>query len=73
MEGLVVEVCARSRGYGMDELRQRRLMRTFEFLKERAVPDYQSTPGNRGVFLFRRMEGDEALSNADTLGFVRSA
>lgn len=31
-----------------------------EFLKERAVPDYQSTPGNRGVFLFRRVEEDEA-------------
>ncbi|HEU4932665.1 MAG TPA: antibiotic biosynthesis monooxygenase [Pyrinomonadaceae bacterium] len=31
-----------------------------EFLKERAVPDYQSTPGNRGVFLFRRVDGDEA-------------
>lgn len=31
-----------------------------EFLKERAVPDYQSTAGNRGVFLLRRVDGDEA-------------
>jgi heme-degrading monooxygenase HmoA len=30
-----------------------------EFLKERAVPDYQGTPGNRGVFLLRRMDGNE--------------
>jgi heme-degrading monooxygenase HmoA len=31
-----------------------------EFLRERAVPDYQGTPGNRGVFLFRRVNEDEA-------------
>ena len=30
------------------------------FLRGRAIPDYQSTPGNRGVFLLRRVEGDEA-------------
>ena len=32
----------------------------FEFLKERAVPDYQMTKGNRDVFLFRRIEREEA-------------
>jgi heme-degrading monooxygenase HmoA len=31
-----------------------------EFLRARAVPDYQSTPGNQGVFLLRRVVGDEA-------------
>lgn len=25
-----------------------------------AVPDYEATPGNRGVFVLRRIEGDEA-------------
>lgn len=32
--------------------------RYFEFLKSRAVPDYKSAPGNRGVYLMRRPEGD---------------
>lgn len=30
------------------------------FLQERAIPDYRQTPGNRGVRLFRRLEGDRA-------------
>jgi heme-degrading monooxygenase HmoA len=30
------------------------------FLRERAIPDYRATPGNRGVFILRRVEGDEA-------------
>ena len=30
------------------------------FLHERAIPDYRQTPGNRGVRLFRRLEGERA-------------
>ena len=29
-------------------------------LHERAIPDYRRTPGNCGVRLFRRLEGDRA-------------
>ena len=47
-----------------------------EFLKERAVADYQSTPGNRGVFLLRRVAGDEAhfltLTHWDSLEAVEA-
>lgn len=47
-----------------------------EFLKERAVPDYQSTPGNRGVFLLHRVEGDEAhfltLTHWDSLAAIEA-
>ena len=48
----------------------------FEFLKQRAVPDYQNTPGNRGVFLFRRVEGNEAhfltLTHWDSLEAIEA-
>jgi len=30
------------------------------FLHERAIPDYTQTPGNLGVRLFRRLEGEKA-------------
>ena len=30
------------------------------FLRSRAVPDYKETPGNLGVYLLRRLDGDEA-------------
>ncbi len=30
------------------------------FLEERAVPDYHSVPGNRGVHILHRVEGDRA-------------
>jgi heme-degrading monooxygenase HmoA len=30
------------------------------FLRDRAIPDYRRTPGNQGVRLFRRLEGDQA-------------
>jgi len=47
-----------------------------EFLKERAVPDYQSTPGNRGVFLLHRVDGDEAhfltLTHWDSLEAIEA-
>lgn len=48
----------------------------FEFLKERAVPDYQGTPGNRGVFLFRRIDGNQAhfltLTHWDSLEAIEA-
>jgi heme-degrading monooxygenase HmoA len=31
-----------------------------EFLKRSGVPDYQSTPGNRGVYILRRLDGGKA-------------
>ncbi len=30
------------------------------FLEERAIPDYRSVPGNRGVHILHRVEGDRA-------------
>jgi heme-degrading monooxygenase HmoA len=30
------------------------------FLRDRAIPDYRQTPGNQGVRLFRRLDGDQA-------------
>ena len=30
------------------------------FLQARAIPDYRSTPGNLGVRLFRRLDGERA-------------
>ncbi len=30
------------------------------FLQQRAVPDYRGTPGNQGVRLFRRLDGEQA-------------
>ena|SRR5947199_10864387 len=38
-----------------------------EFLEERAVPDYQSVAGNRGVYILRRLEGAEAHFEVLTL------
>jgi heme-degrading monooxygenase HmoA len=32
----------------------------WDFLKERAIPDYQRTPGNQGVRLLRRLDADDA-------------
>jgi len=29
-----------------------------DFLRERAVPDYQSIKGNRGAYILRRVEGE---------------
>ena len=47
-----------------------------EFLQERAVPDYKNTPGNRGVFLARRVDGDEAhfltLTHWDSLEAIEA-
>lgn len=30
----------------------------FEYLRETGIPDYQSTEGNRGLWVLRRQEGD---------------
>ncbi|MGH7607192.1 MAG: antibiotic biosynthesis monooxygenase family protein [Gemmatimonadales bacterium] len=30
----------------------------YAFLQKSGIRDYQATPGNRGVFVFRRTEGD---------------
>jgi heme-degrading monooxygenase HmoA len=32
----------------------------FTFLQSSGIPDYQKTPGNRGVTVLRRISGDEA-------------
>jgi heme-degrading monooxygenase HmoA len=32
----------------------------YRYLLRTGVPDLQATPGNRGVFVFRRLEGEEA-------------
>jgi heme-degrading monooxygenase HmoA len=46
------------------------------FLRERAIPDYESIPGNRGVWLLRRIEGEEAhfltLTHWDDLESIRA-
>ena len=48
--------------------------RYYEFLKERAIPDYKSVAGNLGVYIMRRTEGDRAhfitLSLWDSLAAI---
>lgn len=48
----------------------------WDFLHRRAIPDYQAVAGNRGVRLFRRLEGDRAhfltLSYWDSLEAIRA-
>lgn len=47
-----------------------------EYLLETGVPDYQRTPGNQGVYVFRRAEGDTAhfllLTLWDSLDAIRA-
>jgi heme-degrading monooxygenase HmoA len=47
-----------------------------QYLLETGVPDYRRTPGNRGVYVFRRMEGDTAhfllLTLWDSLDAIRA-
>lgn len=47
-----------------------------EFLLQRAVPDYASVPGNRGVYILRRVERDEAhflaLTHWDSPGVIEA-
>lgn len=46
-----------------------------DFLKERALPDYRATPGNRAAFILRRLDGDRAhfltLTHWDSLEAIR--
>jgi heme-degrading monooxygenase HmoA len=46
------------------------------FLHERAIPDYESTPGNRGVWILRRLDGGEAhfltLTHWESLDAIRA-
>lgn len=46
------------------------------YLLETGVVDYQRTPGNRGVYIFRRLEGDEGhfllLTLWDSLDAIRA-
>jgi heme-degrading monooxygenase HmoA len=32
----------------------------FDYLKQTGLKDYRATPGNRGVYLLRRIEGERA-------------
>jgi heme-degrading monooxygenase HmoA len=32
----------------------------FQFVRERAIPDYRNTPGNLGAYVLRRVESDRA-------------
>jgi heme-degrading monooxygenase HmoA len=47
-----------------------------KFLHERAIPDYEGTPGNRGVWILRRIDGDEAhfltLTHWESLDAIRA-
>lgn len=47
-----------------------------EYLKRTGLPDYKATPGNRGVQVLRRIEGDEAhfflLSFWESLESIRA-
>jgi heme-degrading monooxygenase HmoA len=43
------------------------------FLEERAIPDYRSVPGNRGVYILHRVEGDRAHFLTLTFWDSRSA
>lgn len=47
-----------------------------EYLQRTGLPDYKATPGNRGVQVLRRVEGDEAhfllLSFWDSLESIRA-
>ncbi len=31
-----------------------------DYLNRTGIPDYKATPGNRGVYVLRRIEGDQA-------------
>jgi heme-degrading monooxygenase HmoA len=46
------------------------------YLQRTGIPDYQRTPGNRGVYVFRRIEGGEAhfllTSLWDSLDAIRA-
>jgi hypothetical protein len=39
---------------------QRHYDEYWQFLHEHAIPDYRSTPGNAGVRVLRRLDGEQA-------------
>lgn len=39
----------------------------FDYLRRTGIPDYQATPGNRGVLVQRRIDGGEAHFTLTTL------
>lgn len=47
-----------------------------EFLKKRAIPDYETSDGNRGVYILHRLHGGEAhfltLSFWDSIEAIKS-
>jgi len=47
-----------------------------EFLKKRAIPDYETSDGNRGVYILHRLNGHEAhfltLSFWDSIEAIKS-
>jgi len=47
-----------------------------EYLNRTGIPDYRATPGNRGVYVLRRMAGDGAhftlISLWDSLDVIRA-
>jgi heme-degrading monooxygenase HmoA len=48
----------------------------FRYLMDTGVPDLKATPGNRGVFVFRRVEGEVAhfqlISLWDSLDSIKN-
>ena len=48
----------------------------FKYLQKTGLPDYRKTPGNRGVQVLRRIEGDQAhfvlISFWDSLEAIRA-
>ena len=44
-----------------------------DFLKRVAIPDYEGTEGNQGVFILRRQEGDDAHFTLITFWSSREA
>jgi heme-degrading monooxygenase HmoA len=44
-----------------------------EYLNRTGIPDYQATEGNQGVYVLRRIEGDEAHFLLLTLWHSRDA
>jgi heme-degrading monooxygenase HmoA len=55
---------------------QRHYDEYWQFLHEHAIPDYRSTPGNAGVRVLRRLDGEQAhfqtLSYWDSLEAIRA-
>ena len=48
----------------------------WRFLQQRAIPDYRSTPGNKGAWILRRDEGDVShfpcLTHWESMDVIRN-